>query len=163
MSRSRRPRRRDRLRPLGELVKKVYPAPEQLQEVQVFGWWARALPRRVLENARPVRLRNGVLWVHARSAVWAQELQLMSDEILARIRAFAPGAGVVAIRFRVAPLPPLVLPDEKRRPPRVVADLNAIPEELGRELARIGDDELRNSIARAASLTLARAKRNDER
>jgi len=43
--------------------------------------WAEAVGEAVAENATPLRLRDGVLTVACRQAVWAQELALMAPEL----------------------------------------------------------------------------------
>lgn len=85
----------------------------------------------------------------------------MSDELLARVRAAEPSARVAAMRFRVGPLPPRIVIPKKKKPRPIRPDVSQIPESLGRELARIGDDDLRGAIARAASVTLQRVEGDD--
>ena len=147
-------RRKGKLQPLGNILQKVHPAPEQMNMARVFGWWARALPERIVRRARPVALRHGTLVVHCETSTWAQELSFQSTDFLARIRAFAPEAKVTTIRFRVGPLPEItsLRRRAKRPPPEVpVAEL---PAELGRALATVADDDLRRRIAAAATTSL---------
>ncbi|HJK95295.1 MAG TPA: DUF721 domain-containing protein [Polyangiaceae bacterium LLY-WYZ-15_(1-7)] len=147
-------RRKGKLHELGELVRRVHPAPEQVDAARVFAWWGRALPKRIVDAARPTRLERGVLWVNTKSSAWAQELHFMHDELLERVRKAAPRARVHMLRFRVGPLPemPVRRPIDPPKPRRVA--LTALPDELGRALARVGDDALRRAIAAAATTSL---------
>ena len=112
--------------------------------------WRRVVGPRIAERTRPGSVRRQVLTVTVASAVWAQELSLLSAEILARLG--QAGIELGAIRFvvgklsraelgRVVPPPP---------PPRA-----ALPRELKGRIEEIEDPELRAAIAEAASSSLA--------
>ncbi len=153
-------RRRDRWpERLGKLLEKELPAGDPMREAQVFGAFLAALPQRVTESARPVRFQNGILWVHAKNASWAQELEFLSADLLARVRARLPKVRITAIRFRVGPLPDLpeiIRPAPPEPPAMPVA---ALPEEVGRALASLRDDALRSAVAAAARQSLGRAEK----
>ncbi len=149
-------RRRSQLLPLGQLVRRIHPQPGQVDDARLFAWWVRALPARVVERARPVRLRHGTLHVHCTSSAWAQELSFMSDALLARVQQFAPDLTVRSLRFRVGPLPAVARDTRWIPPPPPRRPATELPEDVGRALARIGDDELRATVARAAALSLGR-------
>jgi len=63
--------------------------------------WKEAAGKEAEGKAEALRVRDGVLWVVASSAVWAQELSLRKREILRRINSRL-GAGDVLkdIRFK---------------------------------------------------------------
>ena len=65
--------------------------------------WPRVAGAAVAAQAEPVGERKGVLTVACRSATWAQELDLMQDELLERLRAaLAEGPfadGLQGLRF----------------------------------------------------------------
>ena len=48
----------------------------------VQGCWRRALGERIATQAWPVRERDGVITVECRAATWAQELDLMQNELI---------------------------------------------------------------------------------
>ncbi|MEM1413855.1 MAG: DUF721 domain-containing protein [Myxococcota bacterium] len=150
------PRRRSHLQPLGQLVRRVHPQPDQVDDARLFAWWVRALPPRVVERARPVRLRHGTLHVHCASSAWAQELSFMADTLLARVQVFAPDLRIRDLRFRVGPLPAIPRDTRFLPPPPPRRPATELPEDVGRALARIHDDELRQAVARAASYSLGR-------
>lgn len=54
---------------------------------RVQGAWAQAAGPAVAEAARPTAERSGVLTVTCAAAVWAQELNLMASELIARLNA----------------------------------------------------------------------------
>ena len=54
----------------------------------------------IAREASPIAERDGVVTVACRSATWAQELDLLSGQILARIRAeLADGGALEGLRF----------------------------------------------------------------
>ena len=154
-------RRKGKLESVSKLLKGVYPAPAQLESAKVFAWWSRAVPERIVEHARPVKLSRGVLIVHVSSSVWANELHYLSDDLLTRLRQYAPSSGVEKIRFQVGTLPDL--PKRPKAPPPAPEPvrLAALPDELGRALSRVEDEQLRKAITEAATTSLARARKND--
>ncbi|NNE20656.1 MAG: hypothetical protein HKN10_19480, partial [Myxococcales bacterium] len=56
-------RKRGKLESVAQLLKGVYPAPDQLEAAKVFSWRNRSVPPRILAHARPDRLSRGVLIV----------------------------------------------------------------------------------------------------
>jgi hypothetical protein len=110
--------------------------------------WRRAIGDRLAQKTHPERIVDGVLTVRVPSSTWAQELSLLSDVVLARLS--AAGHRVQKLRFHVAAA--TGRPDAKVTVVRRVA----LPASLAASIARIDDPELRETIAEAASLTLAR-------
>lgn len=153
------------LRPLADLVAGVYPSkePAEVAALRAFGWWERAVPERVSRNARPVRVERGALIVHATTSVWAQELDMLKDELLARLRQVAPKSGIRAVRVRVGKLPPAPPRVQVARPRAPVIPATELPDALARELAGVGDDDVRAAVAAAASVGLGRPGGRGER
>jgi hypothetical protein len=151
-------RRRGSMENLSSLVVKVYPgrSREDLEAVQAFGAFMRALSPRVLRNARPVKLFRGTLVVHTSNSAWANSLQLESVGVLAKLKRLTPSIRVRRLVFRAGHLPEAALPlPHTPLPPPKHIELRTMPEELARELARIHDDTLREAVTRAASVGLA--------
>ena len=124
--------------------------------IRVFHWWRRGIPERIYTRARPVRIHAGILHVHTATSAWASELELMKETLLRSLQQHAPEARIRAIRFRVGPLPDMPVatrPERKVVSPVVVPPL---PESLARALASIDDDDLREAIGTAASVSLGR-------
>ena len=155
-------RKKGKLESVAKLLKGVYPAPDQLEAAKAFSWWSRSVPPRILAHARPVRLSRGVLIVHVSSSVWANELHYLSDDLLTRLRKAAPTSGIEKIRFQVGPLPDIPKRPEAAPRPAEPVRLAALPEELGRALSRVDDDDLRKAIAEAATTSLARVRKSKD-
>lgn len=113
--------------------------------------WAAAVGARIAERTMPIAVEGGVLVVRAATSVWASELSLLSDALLARLR--KAGVSVRALRFRVGTVVP---PDRsiELRTTKVPgpATLDA---RLAQTLTVVEDDELREAITRAARANLA--------
>ena len=63
--------------------------------------WSTALGERLAAVARPVAERAGTLTVECADAVWAQELDLMQDQLLGRLREELGERAPDALKFRV--------------------------------------------------------------
>jgi predicted nucleic acid-binding Zn ribbon protein len=63
--------------------------------------WSTALGERLAAVATPVSEREGVLTVECADAVWAQELDLMQETLLQRLREEVGEQAPQALRFRV--------------------------------------------------------------
>jgi predicted nucleic acid-binding Zn ribbon protein len=67
--------------------------------------WAEVAGPAVAAESEPVAERHGLVTISCRSAVWAQELDLLQDELLARLQAAldererSPVATVTGLRF----------------------------------------------------------------
>jgi predicted nucleic acid-binding Zn ribbon protein len=62
--------------------------------------WEHAAGSAVASAARPTAAREGVLSVACESAAWAQELELMGDELLGRLNAELGRPELHALRCR---------------------------------------------------------------
>ena len=60
--------------------------------------WVEAVGELIAREARPVAERDGVVTVACRSAVWAQELDLMGSEVVERLNRALEGASVRRLR-----------------------------------------------------------------
>jgi predicted nucleic acid-binding Zn ribbon protein len=68
---------------------------------QVQSAWRAVAGDAVASEAEPVSERSGVVTVSCRSAVWAQELELLAPDLVERLNAaLAPPARVDRLRFR---------------------------------------------------------------
>jgi hypothetical protein len=115
------------------------------------GLWREAVGARIADRARPLSLIGGVLVLRVPSSVWAHELSLLSDQVLARLR--ERGVEARELRFRVGAVP--VDRPPERRIARAVPPARPVPPEVASALGQMQDEELRALIARAASANLA--------
>lgn len=120
--------------------------------------WRTAVGPRIADRARPIAIERGVLVVKVVTSVWANELSMLSSEIMKKLAEPAadgsPGIGVSSLRFRVGPLD-VIEGIPQRRDYRKVPPPVPLAADLERSLARIEDDELRTLIERAARANLA--------
>jgi predicted nucleic acid-binding Zn ribbon protein len=118
--------------------------------------WPGAVGPTIARNAWPARIsRDRTLHVATSSSSWAFELAQLEAEVLRRLREAVGAKAPSRLRFAVGKLPELGLDDEPERSAR--ARVNPGPEELRRGAALaagIGDDELRNLVAKAAAQSL---------
>jgi predicted nucleic acid-binding Zn ribbon protein len=64
--------------------------------------WPGAVGDAIAREANPVSERDGVVTVSCRSATWAQELDLLSDQILSKIRRELGNQGALrGLRFNL--------------------------------------------------------------
>ena len=128
---------------------------------EVTARWPEAVGDAIARAAWPLRIsRDGTLHVAAASSSWAFELGLLGEEILRKLAAAIGPAAPTAIRFAPGPVP---------APPAPAAHA-AAPVEIDPEARRhadeltagIEDEQLRETIARAAAASLSQA-RSDRR
>jgi len=111
--------------------------------------WEEAVGSRIARRTRPKRLVKGTLFVVASSAAWAQELSLLSENIISALATKVPS--VRQLRFEVGDVEPLAEPRGRLVPAPPKAPL---PATLSVALSHVSDDELRASIQDAASRNL---------
>ena len=87
---------------LGHVVPDVSPA-TVLAGVQQA--WPEVAGPGLATATAPVSEREGTVTVACESAVWAQELELLSGDLLTRLNAVLGGARVDKLRFQVGSLP----------------------------------------------------------
>jgi hypothetical protein len=112
--------------------------------------WPAVVGEAIARNAWPARIaRDGTVHVNTADSVWAFELGQ-------RAAGMAASLGVPQLRFAAGPLPPA---DEE-----VVSDpVETTPEDEERAHAiasAISDENLRESVQKAVSLSLARGRDN---
>jgi hypothetical protein len=135
--------------PLGNLLQTARTSSARAARVVIEReLWMQVVGYRIAERAQPVQAQAGVLTIQVASAVWAQELSLLSSDILQRLK--KAGLDFKSLRFRVVqaarkPVQERVAPRAPRAP---------LPAELNARLADLEDDALRATIAEAAGLSL---------
>lgn len=66
---------------------------------RVQGCWADAVGEPVAAVAKPVAERDGVVTVACESSLWANELQMMAPDLLAKLNAALPDRRLGELRF----------------------------------------------------------------
>ena len=72
---------------------------------RVQACWPAAVGAAIAAEAEPVGERDGTLTVACRSAVWAQELQLLGQDVLSALNAALGARALVELRVRTARRP----------------------------------------------------------
>jgi hypothetical protein len=121
--------------------------------------WPAAVGAEVARNAWPARVaRDGVLHVHTSSSAWAFELTQLAATVLEQLGEVLGNDAPAGLRFAPGHLPE-PLPAPEQQPGRVVCEPSPEVVLRAQELASgIGDEELREQVARAAALSLERAR-----
>ena len=60
--------------------------------------WPEAVGPLIAEQAQPTAERAGVVTISCSASVWAQELDLMAPQLVARLNTVLPGGGVSRLR-----------------------------------------------------------------
>lgn len=66
----------------------------------VFNHWQEIVGKEIAERSRPRRLAGMTLHISVTTSTWANELSLMSEELIDRINAFTGEEVVKKLRFR---------------------------------------------------------------
>ena len=126
---------------------------------RVVGAWVTCVGAEIAANAWPARLsRDGTLLVHARSSVWAFELQQLAPAILERLEGHLESRAPRGLRFVQGhvPEPAADTPSSTAEQPlEPTAESLAEAAELTSSLS---DPDLRERVSRAVSLGLERAR-----
>ena len=120
--------------------------------------WPAVVGDAIARASWPQRIsRDGTLQVAASSSTWAFELGLLADQILEKLAAEIGTAAPTAIRFAPGPVPAQAAPLPAEAAP-VAPEIDDATRLLAEELTSgMSDAELRETIARAAAASLARA------
>jgi hypothetical protein len=123
--------------------------------------WPAIVGDAIARNAWPLRIaRDGTLHVATASATWAQELALLSEELLDRLRTRLGADAPTRLRCTVGPVPEADEPDEPSRTP--ILDIDEMPSDVRSEATSaascIADPELRELVARAARASLLKTR-----
>jgi hypothetical protein len=111
--------------------------------------WPQVVGAAIARNAWPARIaRDGTVHINTADSVWAFELGHKASEIAAKL-------GVEKLRFAAGPLPEA---DEEKLVSTPV-ETSPEDEERARAIASsISDENLRESVQKAVSLSLARGR-----
>ena len=111
--------------------------------------WPEAVGEAIARNAWPARIaRDGTLHVSTADSVWAFELAHRAPEIAERL-------GVPKVRFAPGPLPSQAIEAALPEPTAPSVEHERMAAEIA---AGITDENLRESVQKAVSLSLARGR-----
>ncbi|HKL48019.1 MAG TPA: DUF721 domain-containing protein [Desulfuromonadales bacterium] len=72
----------------------------KLKEFRTWIVWEKAVGPQIAKNARPLRIRDGVLELRVAHPVWMQQLQLMKPQLLQKLNERLEGAHIRDLYFR---------------------------------------------------------------
>jgi|YNPNPStandDraft_1061719.scaffolds.fasta_scaffold26688_2 predicted nucleic acid-binding Zn ribbon protein len=84
---------------LQDLIRR-YGMESKLQESRLLQVWPQAVGPAIAAVARPVRMKNGVLWVQVKSSAWIQELSFQRHYILQRLASYLPNVHLHRLYLR---------------------------------------------------------------
>jgi predicted nucleic acid-binding Zn ribbon protein len=148
------------MRPIGDDVRRELKRfPGAAGMAAIVAAWPGVAGDAVARNAWPAKLaRDGTLHVSTSSSSWAFELTQLRGEVLPRLQEAVAGEAVLTgLRFAPGRLPAVAM---KAPLEASAAGAETTPEALAeaeRMAAVVGDETLRNLIARAAAASLSRA------
>jgi len=154
--------------PVGQLIESLLRSrgmDAKVREYHTWKIWDEAVGPQIASQARPVRIRDGVLEVRVAQPVWMQQLQLLKPKILARLNDHLTDATIRDIFLRRGKVEPAQnAADEsgtrRRRLPELSAEERQAIEETLTDLA---DAELKEALGRVLSrqLRLEKSRRQD--
>ena len=98
--------RRATPKPLGDSIRALRTEVQpQTPLAAIQAAWPDAVGARIAAEAAPVRERDGTVTVECRAATWAQELDLLHDELLAKVNAALGADSVARLRMVVGERP----------------------------------------------------------
>ncbi|MBI5516405.1 MAG: DUF721 domain-containing protein [Deltaproteobacteria bacterium] len=134
---------------IGCLLAEALRDPRRVREaLGVWPAWEEAVGPQVARATRPFALRDGVLTVHVKNAVWMQELSLQRVSLLRRVRRVPAGAQVKSLRFRLAPQE---LQQPEATPAPQLVGTAPIPYEIARAIRGASSPGLRGAMIRLAA------------
>jgi len=71
----------------------------QLDLHSVFGTWARIVDPETAEHCRPLKIRNGVLWLEVENSAWLQQLRFQKYQLLETINATLTKSRIDDIKY----------------------------------------------------------------
>ena len=126
---------------------------------EVLAAWPEAVGAGVAANAWPARIaRDGTLHVNTSSSAWAFELSQLAPVILERLREHLGETAPKTLRFAVGHLPEPAVPEADASSPNETVPRPEALQKAAELTAGIGDEELRERVARAAALSLSRER-----
>jgi len=139
---------------VSSLLKQILGQPgfgEQITRHQAWLVWDQLVGEQIAARARPLRLRKGVLEVQVDHPVWMQQLQMLKPQILEKISAKIPSAGITDIYLRQSRNAQTYKAIKKRQtpepPPWTKVELTTTEKEaIEEELSPVKNSEIKNEM-----------------
>jgi hypothetical protein len=132
---------------------------QRLARQKVLRYWDEVVGKAVVRVARPVEVRGKTLYVHVRDSVWLQQLNLMREDIRARLNAVVGEEAIDRIFFSLGPLSSsphnfpssgsVISEDARRIATEGITPKDPDVKALDHELEALQDPETRQQVRRA--------------
>ncbi len=84
---------------LGKLVKDLN-MDKKMKVFKIFNHWEDIVGQQIAEKSKPEKLKDGILFVSVASSTWANELNLMSQQLILKVNSFTGLKVIKDIRFK---------------------------------------------------------------
>lgn len=124
----------------------------RLKEEMIFILWPSIVGEGIARNSRPLHFRDRVLTLRVRNSIWANQLSLLKNDIIEKIRARIGNINLEDLRFVVGDILDVGGDDDMRvqRPRRVVPRPVVVSQRVVDEAKEvIPDPALRSAFLRA--------------
>jgi hypothetical protein len=75
------------------------------EDADIWSYWDEVVGPAISKNARPSRIKNGVLRVTVSDPIWLQELQFIEESIREKLNGTLGRKAVKKIEYRIGPEP----------------------------------------------------------
>jgi len=136
----------------------------RMQEQKLLDSWDRVVGDAIVEETRPIRVKNRILQVKVTNSVWMQQLQFMKGLIIKKIQENMGNDFLQDIRFYIGEISP---GERKKKETDAAGSSKALSDterkRIDRDLSGIRDPEMQEIMLRVYSKGLAaRKKRSNE-
>jgi hypothetical protein len=118
--------------------------------------WEEAVGSRIARRTEPLRIDRGVLWVRVATSAWANELSLLTHDILEQLN--SRGFEIEGLRFRVGAISRKQRKQSRGPVREAPPDNPPLPDQVREKVEHVSDDALKRALAIAAAKSLAVAK-----
>ncbi|MCL5071373.1 MAG: DUF721 domain-containing protein [Actinobacteria bacterium] len=75
--------------------------PAKLKKYSIFNHWPEIVGKEIGEKTKPQKIFKGILYITVTSPTWANELSLMSRQLIEKINKFAGSQIIKELRFKL--------------------------------------------------------------
>jgi len=89
---------------LGTLINNFTSDPKiksKLKKYSIFNHWEEIAGKEIAAKAKPQKIFKGVLYISVSSSTWANELSMMSRQLINKINDFAGEQFIKELRFKI--------------------------------------------------------------
>ena len=134
----------------------------RLEESRILRLWPEIVGKAISENTQPLGVRNRILQVKVINSVWMQQLQFMKGIILQRIKNEDKCQGIEDIKFDLGEIEKSQGDGAKNSVWPILREKlgKEEKEKIEKEVEKIRDPELRESLARLFARGIQAGKRS---